>query len=340
MTARDVPDVVAWRRDAHVARWLGALDEPGLRTKYRARLATDHPVRCYLASVDDDRAGLMQCYRLAAFPAWEALFVAAPGSVGIDFFLGNPRWRDQRLSAPILRKFLLEVVFSDPAVPAAYAAPSQANLRSQRCLARVGFQKVAEVLPPGRSEPEVVMGIERATLWAMTQRSSQKPIPTARVLALDEFAALRPSIEGRIVCTSGGYDPIHPGHLSCLVASKAHGDVLVALVNGDSFLLDKKGRPFQDCDTRCRIVSYVRGVDFVIPFDNPGDPTVRDALRAVRPHVFTKGGDRTDASNIAEWDVCKELDIEIVTGVGLDKEWSSSNFLEDWGTWWAAHKNA
>jgi len=58
--------------------------------------------------------------------------------------------------------------------------------------------------------------------------------------------------------------------------------------------------------------------------------TVRDALRTLRPHVFAKGGDRVDASTIPEWTVCKELGIEVATGLGLAKQWSSSDFLAKW----------
>ena len=58
--------------------------------------------------------------------------------------------------------------------------------------------------------------------------------------------------------------------------------------------------------------------------------TVREALRRLRPDVFTKGGDRVDAPTIPEWDICQELGIEVVTGVGADKQWSSSWFLDAW----------
>ena len=153
--------------------------------------------------------------------------------------------------------------------------------------------------------------------------------PLAQIVELEQLTARRGEL-GKIVATCGGYDPIHPGHLSCIVDSSRYGDTLVVFVNGDEFLVGKKGKAFQDCDTRCRIVSYCRGVDYVVPFGIPGDSTMIEALRALRPHVFTKGGDRSDASNIPEWDICQEHDIEIVTGVGLDKEWSSSNFLADW----------
>jgi cytidyltransferase-like protein len=149
----------------------------------------------------------------------------------------------------------------------------------------------------------------------------------APVVSFEEFEVNRP--DGRLVVTSGGFDPIHPGHISLLQESAQFGTV-VAVVNGDGFLRAKKGRPFQDLQTRCLIVSAIRHVDYVVPFEIDGDLTVNEALRRIRPDVFTKGGDRVDAETIAEWETCKELGIEIVTGVGADKQWSSSWFLEAW----------
>ena len=63
----------------------------------------------------------------------------------------------------------------------------------------------------------------------------------AQILELDEFEKIRDQL-GRVVCTSGGFDPIHPGHATCIVDSKKFGDTLVVIVNGDSFLRDKKGQ--------------------------------------------------------------------------------------------------
>lgn len=151
----------------------------------------------------------------------------------------------------------------------------------------------------------------------------------AEILSMEDAAARRGEW-GRVVATSGGYDPIHPGHISCMLESRSYGDTLVVVVNGDAFLRAKKGRPFQDLATRCMIVSAIRGVDYVVPFEIEGDQTVRRALEELRPHVFTKGGDRVDATTIPEWETCQRLGIEVVTGVGLDKRWSSSDFLADW----------
>lgn len=152
----------------------------------------------------------------------------------------------------------------------------------------------------------------------------------ARILSFEEFEKIKPEL-GKIVCTSGGFDPIHPGHVSCIHESKSHGDTLVVVVNGDTFLKNKKGKPFMDLKTRCAIVSYIKGVDYVIPFEIENDQTVCVALAKVKPHVFTKGGDRINEQTIPEWNTCVEHDIKIISGVGFNKEWSSSDFLREWG---------
>lgn len=152
----------------------------------------------------------------------------------------------------------------------------------------------------------------------------------AKIVSLDEFARLRPKL-GKIVATSGGFDPIHPGHISNIIESKKYGDTLVVIVNGDQFLTAKKGRPFQNLETRCLIVSGVVGVDYVIPFEVENDPTVVKALEVIKPDFFTKGGDRNQSTLPPdETKVCKDNDIKVIFGVGESKKWSSSWFLDDW----------
>lgn len=151
----------------------------------------------------------------------------------------------------------------------------------------------------------------------------------AKIITMAELDSLRPHL-GTIVATSGGFDPIHPGHISCILESKQYGDTMVVIVNGDGFLTRKKGKPFQDLATRMLIVSALREVDYVVPFEIEDDQTVTVALEQIRPHVFTKGGDRVDETSIPEWDTCKRNNIKVISGVGLDKFWSSSDFLSDW----------
>ncbi len=160
----------------------------------------------------------------------------------------------------------------------------------------------------------------------------------AQIISFEEFAALRNNLGdslGKIVCTSGGYDPMHPGHVSCIHESKQYGDTVVVVVNGDNFLKVKKGKPFMDLQTRCHIISYVRGVDYVIPFEIENDQTVCEALKQIKPHIFTKGGDRIDETSIPEWQTCLDHNIQVISGVGHSKLWSSSDFLREWGEYWS-----
>ena len=159
----------------------------------------------------------------------------------------------------------------------------------------------------------------------------------APILTLGEYEVLRSRQNlGVVVATSGGYDPIHPGHISCMLESQQLGDTLVVIVNGDAFLTAKKGRPFQDLRTRAAIVAAIRGVDYVVAFEIEGDSTVGAALDAIRPKYFTKGGDRVPGNLPAsEQAACDAHGIEIRYGVGLDKAWSSTDALTEWGRFWA-----
>jgi len=143
-----------------------------------------------------------------------------------------------------------------------------------------------------------------------------------------------------IVLTSGGFDPIHPGHISCIQDSKdrvryVYGEddpVLIVVVNSDIFLENKKGKAFLPQKVRCQIVSALRGVDIVVPYRpvNTNDMTVTEALRVIQPDYFTKGGDRNVIADLPEYPTCLAYKIEIVTGVGYDKLWSSSDYLAQW----------
>ncbi len=154
----------------------------------------------------------------------------------------------------------------------------------------------------------------------------------AQIVTFEEFDAIRDKL-GKIVATSGFFDPIHPGHISCFIESKKLGDSLVVIVNGDAAARLKKGKSFQDLPTRCAIVSGVRDVDYVVPFEIENDLSVAKALELIRPHIFTKGGDRRPSDvpvPDTELEVFKKYNIEIRYGIGQDKLWSSSTFLKEW----------
>lgn len=134
-----------------------------------------------------------------------------------------------------------------------------------------------------------------------------------------------------IVTTSGGFDPVHIGHLRCIQGTidiaREIGGVSVIIVNGDGFLIRKKGRPFMTHNERMEIISGFSGVDFVVGWDD-GSQTVTGALAAIQPAVFAKGGDRSVASKVPEFILCEEIGCEVRFGVGgKAKVQSSSNLI-------------
>ncbi len=136
---------------------------------------------------------------------------------------------------------------------------------------------------------------------------------------------------GKIYLTSGGFDPLHVGHLRCIqgtvdLASKAKKSMVVIVVNNDGFLIRKKGYAFMPIAERMEIISGLEGVGSVTTWDDGGQ-TVKGAIEILKPDFFTKGGDRTDSSNVPEHDICELIGCEIIFGVGGGKIQSSSTLV-------------
>lgn len=148
---------------------------------------------------------------------------------------------------------------------------------------------------------------------------------------IDEFLKDKWCDECTVYMTSGGFDPLHVGHLRCILetADKADADggYVIIIVNGDGFLKRKKGKPFMKEEERAEIIAGIRGVDAVVIWDDGGQ-TVTGAIAALKPNYFTKGGDRAAPADIPEWDVCKEVGCEVIFNVGGEKIQSSSWLIE------------
>lgn len=138
-----------------------------------------------------------------------------------------------------------------------------------------------------------------------------------------------------IVICSGGFDPVHEGHIEYFKSAKKLGDILVIALNSDDWLSRKKGKPFMSWETRAAILSEFKCVNEVIKFDD-SDDSARDAITQVAKRypdskiLFVNGGDRSK-TNILE--ITEEY-VEFVFEVGgSNKANSSSWILDDWKQW-------
>lgn len=135
----------------------------------------------------------------------------------------------------------------------------------------------------------------------------------------------------KVVAVSGGFDPVHIGHIRMFQEAKKLGDELVVILNNDNWLTDKKGKPFMSQEERKEVIEAIKGVDRVVITDHkPGDPdrSVCRTLAKIKPHVFANGGDRKpDGDPVPEVALCKELNIKLVYNVGVGGKVQSSSWL-------------
>ena len=149
-----------------------------------------------------------------------------------------------------------------------------------------------------------------------------------------------------IIVLSGGFDPVHKGHLRMFREASNLGHQVIVGLNSDEWLTRKKGKPFMDFEERKEILEGFRYVNQVLPFDD-SDDTASDLIKRVHnisqssdyefeasdlDHMgfyyyykiyFANGGDRT-SKNVPEMSVCKDLDVTMLWGIGGGKIQSSS----------------
>lgn len=130
----------------------------------------------------------------------------------------------------------------------------------------------------------------------------------------------------KTVMVSGGFDPVHIGHIRMILDAGRYGDVIV-VANSDEWLFRKKGFVFMEFEQRAEILAAIKGVVKVSGVDDY-DTTVCEAIRRLQPDIFANGGDRRKY-NTPEQAVCEEMGVEMLWGVGgEDKANSSSDLVE------------
>ena len=133
-----------------------------------------------------------------------------------------------------------------------------------------------------------------------------------------------------IIVLSGGFDPVHKGHLRMFREASWLGHQVIVGLNSDEWLKRKKGKPFMKFEERKEILEGFRYINQVLPFDD-SDDTASDIIKQVANLYknqdmniyFANGGDRKKG-NVPELDVCKDLNVVMLWGIGGGKIQSSS----------------
>jgi D-beta-D-heptose 7-phosphate kinase/D-beta-D-heptose 1-phosphate adenosyltransferase len=135
---------------------------------------------------------------------------------------------------------------------------------------------------------------------------------------------LVPPFRRALVAVSGGFDPVHVGHVRMIKEAANYGDVIV-IANSDDWLMRKKGYIFMTWEERQEILYNFKGVvDVLEAKDDDGSVCV--TLAKLKPDIFANGGDRKD-DNTPEVALCEHLDIELLWNIGGEKIQSSSELV-------------
>ena len=133
----------------------------------------------------------------------------------------------------------------------------------------------------------------------------------------------------KVGIVSGGFDPVHVGHIRMIQAAKRESELLIVILNSDDWLTRKKGSPFMPFNERAEVLLALRDVDYVIHAQDADDTVVASLewVRNARPDdvlTFFNGGDRTGDENTPESDFCRANGIYLRYGAGGRKIQSSS----------------
>ena len=126
------------------------------------------------------------------------------------------------------------------------------------------------------------------------------------------------------VMVSGGFDPVHAGHIRMIRDAAQYGDVIV-IANSDDWLYRKKGFIFMEYSKRIEVLNAIKGVILVDSVDD-ADGTVCKAIRRLKPTFFANGGDR-GRTNTPEQAVCDEIGVKLLWAVGGEEKVDSSSDL-------------
>jgi D-beta-D-heptose 7-phosphate kinase/D-beta-D-heptose 1-phosphate adenosyltransferase len=137
-----------------------------------------------------------------------------------------------------------------------------------------------------------------------------------------------------VTIVTGGFDPLHSGHIAYFKAAKEFGNSLCVGVNSDEWLTRKKGKPFMPMSERMAIIKELKCIDFAIEFNDKDDSAcdaIKMALEIFDKVLFCNGGDRGSVNTPEYTEYRNDKRVEFKWGVGgNDKKNSSSWILKKW----------
>jgi RimJ/RimL family protein N-acetyltransferase len=158
----DLPLLYEWLQREHVRRWWHE-DETleDVVARYLPSIDGRDPVRPFVAQREGRDIGYVQTYLVDDEPEWQELVQVGPHVAGVDLFIAEPELLGKGIGPQLLRRFLDEIVFADPATSACIADPELGNAASIRAFEKAGFRRVREFVYPKEGTRHVLLRIER-----------------------------------------------------------------------------------------------------------------------------------------------------------------------------------
>lgn len=157
----------------------------------------------------------------------------------------------------------------------------------------------------------------------------------------------------KIVLATGGFDPLHSGHINYFLEASKLGDKLVVGLNSDAWLTRKKGRAFMPIDERTAVISNLRVVDETMPFNDDTNNSVNCIYELLEKYpndeiIFVNGGDRNNSNVPEQLEFANNKRVSFIFGVGGEhkqnssrwilEEWKAPKTIRDWGQYRIIHE--
>jgi aminoglycoside 6'-N-acetyltransferase len=149
LTAGDLPLLYEWLQREHVQRWWTDRETyDAVVEHYLPAIEGSKPTDVYLILSDDRPAGFIQTYRVSDYPEYCELVAVGEGVAGVDLFVAELEMTGRGFGSEALRRFVADIVFSDPGIHACVADPDAENLASLRAFEKAGFRVVRRFVDP------------------------------------------------------------------------------------------------------------------------------------------------------------------------------------------------